>query len=106
MRQDGRNPGDLRPVKITTGFIRSAPASLLIEVGNTRVICAASIEEQVPPFLRDTKRGWVTAEYGMLPASSPIRIARESARGRVGGRTHEIQRLIGRSLRAVTNLDL
>ena len=104
MRQDGRNPGDLRPVHITTGFIRSAPASLLIEVGNTRVICAASVEEQVPLFLRDTGRGWVTAEYGMLPASSPVRIARESARGRVGGRTHEIQRLIGRSLRAVIDL--
>jgi ribonuclease PH len=105
MRQDGRKTGELRPVRITTGFIRSTPASLLIEVGETRVICAASVEEQVPQFMRDTKRGWVTAEYGMLPASSPTRIPRESARGRIGGRTHEIQRLIGRSLRAVTNLD-
>lgn len=106
MRQDGRNGGELRPVRISTGFIHSAPASLLIEVGETRVICAATVEEQVPPFLRDTSRGWVTAEYGMLPASGNTRIPRESARGRIGGRTHEIQRLIGRSLRAVTNLDL
>jgi len=78
----------------------------LIEVGDTRVICTATVEEQVPAFLRDTNRGWVTAEYGMLPGSSTSRIQRESARGRVGGRTHEIQRLIGRSLRAVTNLEL
>jgi ribonuclease PH len=105
MRADGRKAAELRPVQITTGFIRSAPASLLIEVGETRVICAATVEEQVPPFLRDTKRGWVTAEYGMLPACGNERIPRESARGRVGGRTHEIQRLIGRSLRAVTNLE-
>jgi ribonuclease PH len=97
--------GELRPVKMTTGYIRSATASLLIEVGETRVICAATVEEQVPPFLRDTNRGWVTAEYGMLPASGNERIPRESARGRIGGRTHEIQRLIGRSLRAVTNLE-
>jgi len=97
--------GELRPVKMSTGYIRSAPASLLIEVGETRVICAATVEEQVPPFLRDTNRGWVTAEYGMLPASGNERIPRESARGRIGGRTHEIQRLIGRSLRAVTDLE-
>ena len=78
---------------------------MLIEVGQTRVICTATTEEQVPPFLRDTGQGWVTAEYGMLPGSSTSRIQREAARGRVGGRTHEIQRLIGRSLRAVTNLE-
>lgn len=105
MRVDGRTAGELRPVKMTTGFIRSTPASLLIEVGETRVICAATVEEKVPPFLRNTNRGWVTAEYGMLPACSNERIPREAARGRVGGRTHEIQRLIGRSLRAVTNLE-
>jgi ribonuclease PH len=106
MRSDGRKVGELRPVKISTDFIRHADGSVLIEVGDTRVICTATVEEQVPAFLRDTNRGWVTAEYGMLPGSSTTRIQRESARGRVGGRTHEIQRLIGRSLRAVTNLEL
>lgn len=106
MRVDGRKAAELRPVKITTGFIRHIPGSLLIEVGETRVICTATVEDQVPPFLRDTNRGWVTAEYGMLPGSGNTRIPREAVRGRVGGRTHEIQRLIGRSLRAVTNLEL
>ena len=105
MRAHGRKGGQLRPVRISPNFIRHAAGSVLIEVGNTRVICTATVEDQVPPFLRDSGRGWVTAEYGMLPGSSTTRIARESARGRVGGRTHEIQRLIGRSLRAVTNLD-
>jgi len=105
MRADGRKAGELRPVKITAGFVRHAPGSLLIEVGDTRVICTATVEDQVPPFLRETSRGWVTAEYGMLPGSGNTRIPREAARGRVGGRTHEIQRLIGRSLRAVTKLD-
>ena len=103
-RIDGRQPADLRPVVITPGFIRHAEGSVLIEVGDTRVICTASVEESVPPFLRGSGRGWVTAEYGMLPGSSNERIARESTRGKVGGRTHEIQRLIGRSLRAVTDL--
>ncbi|HVO24422.1 MAG TPA: ribonuclease PH [Candidatus Margulisiibacteriota bacterium] len=106
MRTDGRKLGELRNIKISSDFIRHAEGSVLIEVGDTRVICTATVEEQVPPFLRDTNRGWVTAEYGMLPGSSTTRIQRESARGRVGGRTHEIQRLIGRSLRAVTNLEL
>ncbi len=106
MRADGRKGAELRSVKITTGFIRHVPGSLLIEVGDTRVICTATVEDQVPLFLRDTNRGWVTAEYGMLPGSGNTRIPREAARGRVGGRTHEIQRLIGRSLRAVTNLEL
>src|ERR1700687_2993373 len=106
MRSDGRKAGELRPVKISTDFIRHAEGSVLIEVGDTRVICTATVEEQVPAFLRDTNRGWVTAEYGMLPGSSTSRIQRESARGSVGGRTHEIQRLIGRSLRSVTNLAL
>ncbi|MDX2171056.1 MAG: ribonuclease PH [Deltaproteobacteria bacterium] len=103
-RADGRSATDLRPVTITPDFIRHAEGSVLIEVGNTRVICTATIEESVPPFLRDSGRGWVTAEYGMLPGSSNQRIARESTRGKVGGRTHEIQRLIGRSLRAVTDM--
>ncbi|HEX7408739.1 MAG TPA: ribonuclease PH [Candidatus Binatia bacterium] len=106
MRADGRKTGELRSVKITPGFIRHALGSILIEVGETRVICTATVEEQVPSFLRETKRGWVTAEYGMLPASGDTRIPRESVRGRIGGRTHEIQRLIGRSLRAATDLDL
>jgi ribonuclease PH len=90
---------------MTPGFVRSSDGSVLIEVGDTRVICTATVEESVPQFLRDTGRGWVTAEYGMLPGSSTTRIQRESTRGRVGGRTHEIQRLIGRSLRAVIDLD-
>jgi ribonuclease PH len=103
-RVDGRAPDELRPVVMHTGYIRQAEGSVLIEVGSTRVICTATVEESVPQFLRDTGRGWVTAEYGMLPGSSTTRIPRESVRGRVGGRTHEIQRLIGRSLRSVTNL--
>jgi ribonuclease PH len=105
MRADGRKASELRPIRITTNFIRNALGSVLIEVGQTRVICTATTEEQVPPFLRESSQGWVTAEYGMLPGSSSSRIQREAARGRVGGRTHEIQRLIGRSLRAVTNLE-
>src|SRR6185369_763173 len=104
-RVDGRLPEQLRPVVITPGFIRHSDGSVLIEVGDTRVICTATVEESVPQFLRDTGRGWVTAEYSMLPGSSTTRIPRESARGRVGGRTHEIQRLIGRSLRAISDLD-
>lgn len=99
-----RKPGEMRPVKITRGVQKCAEGSVLIEVGNTRVVCAATVENRVPPFLRGSGTGWVTAEYGMLPRSSHQRIARESIRGRVGGRTHEIQRLIGRSLRAVTDL--
>jgi len=104
MRIDRRTATQLRPMKIVPGFIRHAPGAVLIEIGDTRVICTATVEEDVPPFLRNTGKGWVTAEYGMLPGSSPTRIAREAARGRVGGRTHEIQRLIGRSLRAVIDL--
>jgi ribonuclease PH len=105
MRAHGRKAAELRPVKITTGFIRHVPGSLMIEVGETRVICTATIEDSVPAFLRETNRGWITAEYGMLPGSGNTRIPREAARGRLGGRTHEIQRLIGRSLRAVANLE-
>ena len=105
MRADGRGDEELRPVRITPGFIEHAAGSVLVEMGGTRVICTASLEDRVPPFLRKTGRGWITAEYGMLPSSSPVRIPREAARGKVGGRTHEIQRLIGRSLRSVADLD-
>ena len=103
-RSDNRTPDQMRPVNIVPDYIPTAEGSVLIEVGNTRVICTASVEESVPAFLRNTGKGWVTAEYGMLPRSTLTRSPRESARGRIGGRTHEIQRLIGRSLRAVTDL--
>src|SRR5436853_4783508 len=103
-RSDNRAPDQMRPVSIIPNYINTAEGSVLIELGNTRVICTASIEETVPAFLRNSGKGWVTAEYGMLPRSTLTRSPRESARGRVGGRTHEIQRLIGRSLRAVTDL--
>src|SRR2546423_14717344 len=103
-RSDNRAPDQLRPVNIIPDFVSTAEGSVLIEVGNTRVICTASVEESVPTFLRNSGRGWVTAEYGMLPRATLTRSPREAARGRVGGRTHEIQRLIGRSLRAVTDL--
>src|SRR5437667_1180886 len=103
-RSDNRAPDQLRPVNIIPDYIPTAEGSVLIEVGNTRVICTASIEESVPAFLRNTGKGWVTAEYSMLPRSTLTRSPRESARGRIGGRTHEIQRLIGRSLRAVMDL--
>src|SRR5438445_2869536 len=103
-RSDKRAPDQLRPVNILPGYISTAEGSVLIEVGNTRVICTASVEATVPSFLRNSGKGWVTAEYGMLPRATLTRTPREAARGRVGGRTHEIQRLIGRSLRAVTDL--
>ncbi|HZQ19597.1 MAG TPA: ribonuclease PH [Terriglobales bacterium] len=103
-RSDNRAPDQMRPVKLIVDFVSTAEGSVLIEVGNTRVICTASVEETVPSFLRNSGKGWVTAEYGMLPRSTLTRTSREAARGRVGGRTHEIQRLIGRSLRAVTDL--
>jgi ribonuclease PH len=105
MRADGRKNGQLRPIVITPGFIKSAEGSALIQVGDTKVICTAKLEERVPPFLRNTGKGWITAEYGMLPSSSQVRIPREASRGKIGGRTHEIQRLIGRSLRAVADLE-
>ena len=98
MRPDGRTKDELRKVKITRNFIPAAEGSVLIEVGNTKVICTATIEDKVPPFLRDQKKGWVTAEYGMLPRSTQTRMTRESSTGRVGGRTQEIQRLIGKVL--------
>lgn len=104
-RSDGRTPDQLRPVRIVPGFQQYAEGSVLIECGDTRVLCAVSIEERVPPFLRGTGKGWVSAEYGMLPRSTGTRTPRESAQGRERGRTFEIQRLIGRSLRAVTNLE-
>lgn len=103
-RSDNRAPEQMRPVNIIADFVSTAEGSVLIEVGNTRVICTASVEEGVPVFLRNSGKGWVTAEYGMLPRSTLTRSPREAARGRIGGRTHEIQRLIGRSLRAVTDL--
>ncbi len=105
MRTNGRGGEDLRPIDITPDFIKHADGSALIEMGDTRVICTAKLEDRVPPFLRKSGKGWITAEYGMLPSSSPTRIPREAARGKVGGRTHEIQRLIGRSLRSVADLD-
>jgi ribonuclease PH len=103
-RSDNRALDQMRPVNIIPEFISTAEGSVLIEVGNTRVICTASIEESVPAWMRNSGKGWVTGEYGMLPRSTLTRSPREAARGRVGGRTHEIQRLIGRSLRAVTDL--
>src|SRR5579862_5720260 len=103
-RLDGRAADAIRPTRITSDFTMHAEGSVLIEVGRTRVICTASIEERVPPFLRNTGKGWVTAEYGMLPRSTSTRMTREATSGKVGGRTQEIQRLIGRSLRSVTNL--
>jgi ribonuclease PH len=105
MRPDGRRNDQLREVKITRDFLKTAEGSALIEMGETRVICSASIEEKVPLFLKDQKKGWVTAEYSMLPRSTQVRMMRESVSGKVGGRTHEIQRLIGRVLRSVVNLD-
>ena len=103
-RPDGRSAHQLRRVKLSRGVMKFADASCLIEWGATQVICTATVEEKVPPFLRNSGRGWVTAEYGMLPRSSQQRIERESLKGRVGGRTQEIQRLIGRSLRTVVDL--
>jgi ribonuclease PH len=103
-RPSGRAPGDLRPVRITRGYTKHAEGSVLVEFGDTKVLCTASVEERVPPFLRDRNQGWVTAEYGMLPRATNTRTDREAARGKQSGRTLEIQRLIGRSLRAVTDL--
>ncbi len=105
VRSGGRAADELRPVRIERGFARHAEGSALIEFGDTRVLCTASVEERVPPFLKDKKQGWVTAEYGMLPRSTHTRTDREAARGKQSGRTLEIQRLIGRSLRAVTDMD-
>jgi len=106
MRSDGRGASSLREISITRHFIKHAEGSVLVEFGDTKVVCTASVEESVPPFLRGKGTGWVTAEYSMLPRSTHTRSSREAARGKIGGRTHEIQRLIGRSLRAVTDLTL
>jgi len=103
VRSDGRAPDQMRPVKLTPDFIPTAEGSVLIEVGQTRVICTASLEDGVPTFLKGSGKGWVTSEYGMLPRATEERTPRESTRGRPSGRTLEIQRLIGRSLRAVTD---
>lgn len=103
-RIDGRTLDQLRPVTITPDFLKTAEGSVLIEAGNTRVLCAATVEDSTPPFLRNTGKGWVTAEYSMLPRATSTRTPREVTKGRQSGRTHEIQRLIGRSLRAVVDL--
>ncbi len=103
-RSDGRGPNQVRPVKITRNYLKHAEGSTLIEMGDTKVICTASVEERVPPFLRNSGKGWVTAEYSMLPRSTHTRTARDSLTGRGSGRAFEIQRLIGRSLRSVTDL--
>lgn len=105
LRGDGRRPDELRPVKITRNFIKHAEGSVLFEMGETKVICTVSVEDKVPPFLRGKNRGWVTAEYAMIPRATAERVSREATRGKQGGRTLEIQRLIGRSLRAVTDMD-
>ncbi|HEX7053063.1 MAG TPA: ribonuclease PH [Burkholderiales bacterium] len=103
-RPSGRRPDELRPVRLSRGYTRHAEGSVLVEFGDTRVLCTASVEERVPPFLKDTGRGWVSAEYGMLPRATHTRSEREAARGKQSGRTQEIQRLIGRALRAVVDL--
>ena len=103
-RRDGRQADDLRPISFVRDYTTSAPGSVLVQMGATRVLCTASAEERVPPWLRGTGKGWVTAEYSLLPGSSPQRVAREAVKGKQSGRTQEIQRLIGRSLRSVTDL--
>lgn len=105
MRNDGRKADETRPLKITANYNKHAEGSVLIEVGDTKVICTATIEERVPPFMKGQGKGWVTAEYSMLPRATSVRNQREAARGKLGGRTMEIQRLIGRALRSVVNLE-
>ena len=105
-RHDGRKNDEIRDIKITRKYISHADGSVFIEMGNTRIVCTATMEEKVPPFLRGKGKGWITAEYDMIPGSTPRRIIRPQASGRINGRTHEIQRLIGRSLRAAVNLDM
>src|SRR6478672_2704799 len=106
MRIDQRQPAQMRPVKVQTDYLLTAEGSALIEVGNTRVLCAASVDETVPPFLRGSGKGLVTAEYSMLPRATATRTAREISKGRASGRTMEIQRLIGRSLRTIVDMDM
>jgi ribonuclease PH len=103
-RASGRTPSDLRPITFTRDFTDMAAGSVLVEFGRTRVLCTASVESRIPPWLKGSNRGWVTGEYSMLPGSSPERVEREASKGKQSGRTQEIQRLIGRSLRAVTDL--
>ncbi|HAA88989.1 MAG TPA: ribonuclease PH [Peptococcaceae bacterium] len=105
MRPDGRKPEEMRPVRIQRGYLKHAEGSVLIEMGDTKLICSASVEDKVPPFIKGEGKGWVTAEYGMLPRSTNVRTPRDISRGRLNGRSCEIQRLIGRSLRAVVDLD-
>jgi ribonuclease PH len=104
VRSDGRDPDQLRPVSFQPGYLTFADGSVLLTMGNTRVICGATIEDKVPPWMRGRGTGWITAEYAMLPGATPERNQREAVRGRLGGRTHEIQRLIGRALRAVVDM--
>jgi ribonuclease PH len=103
-RADGRKPDELRPVEIVPGFLKYAEGSALVSFGNTRVLCAATLEDRVPPWMKGRGTGWVTAEYAMLPRATQDRTQRESSKGRIGGRTHEIQRIIGRALRAITDM--
>jgi ribonuclease PH len=105
MRIDGRRGNQLRPVRITLNYIKYAEGSVFFELGETKVICTASVVDKVPPFLKDTAQGWVTAEYAMIPRSTQTRLIRESSTGKIGGRTHEIQRLIGRSMRTVVDME-
>lgn len=105
MRTDGRRPDELRPMIITPHYIKHAEGSVLIEVGDTKVICTATLDEKVPPFMKGQGKGWITAEYSMLPRATQVRNQRESVKGKLGGRTMEIQRLIGRALRSVVNLE-
>jgi ribonuclease PH len=104
VRADGRDPAALRPIRIETGYLKYAEGSALVSVGDTRVLCAASVDEKVPPWMRGRGSGWITAEYAMLPRATSERTQRESSKGKIGGRTHEIQRIIGRALRAVVDL--
>lgn len=104
-RMDGRGRDQIRPVRITRNYIKHAEGSVLIEIGDTKVICTASVDDKVPPFIKGTGKGWITGEYGMIPRSTEVRKPRESVKGRIDGRTMEIQRLIGRSLRSITDLE-
>ena len=104
MRENNRKPDELRPVKIERNFTKNAAGSILIEMGNTKVLCTASVEESVPPYIKGTGKGWITAEYSLLPGSTHKRVIREVSRSKISGRTHEIQRLIGRSMRSIVNL--
>ncbi len=106
MRPDGRKNNEIRNVKVNRNFIGTAEGSVMISMGNTRVICTATIEDRVPLFLKDQKKGWLTAEYSMLPRATQTRVVRESSKGKISGRTHEIQRLIGRALRSVVDLSV